>query len=349
MAHEFSSIIEAGYLDRAATEGYRQFFVPLGGAALLGCGDDRRLTAANARNLSKRYPRALPAGDPAQAYVSIFGGWGGVASTLLTAGTAAFGPDFIEEIGGYDGAVDVTGSLLEVKGRDGADVNITALYHSDESKERSEETFRTSGDSPLGCARENSRGAITALGAKHPLVRAVGIHNLRRVLGTSSEQEDRLLEAVDAVNTHEQVLAGPDTSFAVGRQRVVSHSTAFGLERPYMIVAGGHDKNAPFLYSLLRGRVGSAALAHAAGKPAYRGDAGILAEAFATGLGIDPAITAGAVLLDGAATRAALGAHSTTEGEVPIYDPGKQPLGVISDGDPRDAIQHMQREYRTHY
>ena len=114
------SLIGGGNLTSDEVEIWRSCWVPLGKAVLLGCGDDRELERANADDLSKQYPEAMPPGDPAKPYASTFGGWGGLGGTLLWAGTAAFGSSFVRQVGGYTGAVREVGNGLTVKGGDGA-------------------------------------------------------------------------------------------------------------------------------------------------------------------------------------------------------------------------------------
>lgn len=340
-----SAPAEFGYLSGEATSAYRGLWVPfeevtrLGhDAILLGCADDRELTQENAQDLAIRHPNALP---PSRAYLSTYGGWEGLVGVTLVAGTVEYGDDFIDEIGGFDGAARAV-SNLHVQGGDGASLEIIPYFHSDTGKEGSERTFNTHLHTPTGCAHCANKGAISGLSHGDPLVVGVGIDNSRRILGEDRQQEDGVLRAAEMVGTYEQSLAAQagTENFSVGRQLVVARTVEATPGRSYMIVEGSHANNAPHILGFLPRTIGSAALAHRADLPAYRTDVATVAEALTRELDISPTHIVRAILLDGAATRAALAADN---------DPRSIPVGILSDRPPLEVVQHIERSARKHF
>ena len=327
-----------GYLPEGITEEFRDFWHPQPPLAWLACGDDREPTKASNTYMEREHPRILP---PSIAYASTYGGAAGAASTVLLAGTAQEGADFIRQASGF------LGTLRQVQRMDitDDDTRLVPVLHTAESNEPGE-LFCAHGTKPVGCAYCALKGPITASLVETEIVTRTAQADQRHVFGDDA-YDDALFGAAEALRDHERQLAGPDAPFSVDRTIYTSYGQEEGWETPTMVVAGEHAKRAPYIASFLLRKIGSAASMAAAGRPAYRTDVAPLTSAISRKFDLNPALVARAVILEATGVRGGLVAHSAPSGEHAVPDPRRIPMGVL--GNAQAAIDEIQQSMRRNY
>jgi hypothetical protein len=194
----------------------------------VGCGDDRGPTEASAAALLMNTPDSQAVMDPREGYASIYGGVAGQAKNVLVAGTAQFGPDFIEAIQGFDGVMNL---LIQ-------NSHNTQTLHSAEGNEQDPRHFSFSSDSPVGCAYAAGVGATAdLLVGSSSAIRDVAREEQQHVFG-SDEHLDKLLSGQQAFLEH--ATNGQRAKFAVDRPAYERCITEYGNKLGVMILAGSH-------------------------------------------------------------------------------------------------------------
>ena len=301
-----------------------------------GCGDDRPITEQSAEELAAQAPEAL---SPLEAYASIYGGAAGITKAMLIAGIVQYGPDFVQNVGGFEGMLE---RVVRVMGADTSDQAIKPILHSAEGNENADGTFCMHGDAATGCAYCGGVGATSdLLVGDNALIRNVARDDQVAVFG-SDQYVDELLDA------HRQFLelatSGKGGAFAVDREAYIKLAQESGMS--VMVLAGKHAaaKGTGVISNFELGTIGSANQAHDAGMDFYRQDIAQITAAILRNFreyDLSPELLFRQFMLDATPVRAVLAAHDADPELQGKLDPRNLPAGYR--GDPRAAIETLQQ------
>jgi len=307
------------------------FFVRQEAPVWGACGDDRPATEPSVAALAAAAPEATPANE---AYASVFGGAAGMAKNIMLAGIVTHGPQFVAEIGGFEGAYEtVVQKLLADK----SDQAVYPLLHSAAGNENEDGSFCAHGSAAIGCAYCGGVGATSALltDEASSLIRDVARDDQVSIFGDDQHVDDLL--AAHTVFL-ESATSGQGKDFVMDRP---AYTAQVEKGRPVMILAGTHAsaKGTGVISNFEIGTVGSAGRAGEAGKDFYRLDVAQVTAALLRNLPeleLDPEVLMRAFVLDATPVRAVLAAHDADPELHGNLDPRK--LGNGFRGDARAAI-----------
>ncbi|TAH31672.1 hypothetical protein EYC59_06575 [Candidatus Saccharibacteria bacterium] len=330
------SIQTPGLLSQEFIQAREQCWVKPEGPVWGGCGDDRHPTEISATALATANPNIMRADE---AYASIYGGAAGMAKNVIITGVAQYGPGFIEQIGGFEGAFARVVSYLN---EDESPQAIKPILHSAEGNENEDGTFCTHGDAATGCAYCGGVGAISALlvDEASATIRNAARAEQRLVFGTDTYTGELLM-------AHRTFLAnateGQGASFAVDRAAYIKQVEQ-GM--PVMILAGKHvaADTGGVISNFELGVVGSAERAALDGMDFYRQDIAPITAAIVRNfrrhrVELDPEILMRSFQLDSTPVRAVLASHDANPALQGVLEPTN--LGMGFRGDPTDAIEQI--------
>jgi hypothetical protein len=310
------------------------FFVRQEAPVWGACGDDRPATEQSVAELTAIAPEVTPANE---AYASVFGGAAGMAKNVMLAGIIKHGPQFVAEVGGFDGLYEMIVQKLTV---DESDQAVYPLLHSAAGNENEDGSFCTHGEAATGCAYCGGVGATSALltDEASSLIRDVARDDQISTFG-----DDQYVDQLLAAHTTflESGTSGQGGAFTVDRQTYIAQVQK---NRPVMILAGSHAgaKGSGVIANFEVGTVGSAGRASKAGMDFYRLDIAQVTAALQRNLReleLDSEVLMRAFLLDATPVRAVLAAHDADPDLHDNLDPRN--LGAGFRGDPQAAIAQL--------
>lgn len=197
----------------------------------IGCGDDREPTDASADELEKNSNADRAVMNPQEGYASVYGGLAGEAKNILVVGAAQYGKQFILDMGGFDGVMD----LLIKKGRN------PQTIHSAVGNENDQRHFCMQGENSIGCAYCGGTGATSGLltDPDNKLIREVARQDQKFVFG-SDKGFDELLQG--HLLMLDYATEGKSTAFAFNRPEYRKFIKRYGNNLGMMILSGGHCK-----------------------------------------------------------------------------------------------------------
>jgi hypothetical protein len=310
------------------------FFVPQEAPVWGACGDDRPATEQSVAELAASAPEVTPANE---AYASVFGGAAGMTKNVMLAGIVQHGPQFVAEIGGFEGLYE---TIVQKLTADTSDQAVYPVLHSAAGNENADGSFCAHGSAATGCAYCGGVGATSALltDEASPLIRDVARQDQITIFG-DDQHVDSLLAAHSTFL--ESATAGQGSDFTVDRQAYIAQVEK---GRPVMILAGSHAsaKGTGVIANFELGTIGSAGQASAAGKDFYRLDVGQVTAALVRNLPelqLDPEVLMRAFVFDATPVRAVLAAHDADPALHDKLDPRN--LGAGFHGDPHAAIAEL--------
>ena len=302
----------------------------------IGCGDDRPPTPDSASALmAGKQETILP---PDHGYASIYGATAGLAKNMLVAGAAQHGPEFIAELHGFDGAME----LLVTHSAN------PQTLHSAEGNEQSAESFAANSTNPIGCAYAAGVGATAdLLTGPSSVIRDAAQAEQTYVFG-SADWFDNLIDGQRAFlkyATNQQ-----QGQFAVDRAAYDRYRQQFGTSLDIMILAGSHASatETGVISNFSLHEVGNPTAAHQEHRDFYRLDiavaTAIVLEALAgTAYRISPELLMRAFQLDSTPVRAVLAASDQDPALHDRLDPANLRMGVR--GNPFEALTELKTRY----
>ncbi|HEV2402813.1 MAG TPA: hypothetical protein VGS08_01290 [Candidatus Saccharimonadales bacterium] len=311
----------------------------------VGCGDDRPPTPESAT------PLQGVAGvlDPRIGYASVYGGVAGEAKNVLVVGAALYGPQFITDLGGFDGIM----AQLIRRSR-----NPQSL-HSAVGNEADQRHLCMQGNNPIGCAYCGGTGLTSALltDSKEELIHAIAFEDQKYVFG-SDQGFAELLRGHQTVLDH--ATNGKGSAFAFGRDSYVIYLQRYPDKLHLMMLDGSHApaKHSGVITNFSLSEIGSAHKAHGQGLDFYRLDVAVVTDSVLQALesplqDINPSyklpaeLLMRAFLLDAVPVRAVLAANDSNPEFHGIHDPRNLPIGVR--GDQFQARQILEQRQASGY
>lgn len=324
------TIQKPGYLSAEFIAQRAPFYVSYGNKkVLLGCGDDRQVTADSSQKIASQFTDALPVSE---GYVSMYGAVAGVAKNVLIAGIAQYGPQFVERIGGFDGAFEKA-----VKGMLSDDSFVIPALHSAEVNEGNAAGFNPNAEAKVGCAYAEGVGATSSLlvDETDPLIRDQA-HDDQVVIFGNDEHVDDLMKA------HRTFLE--KATHSLGSEFIVGRATYAKTHVPIIILLGAHTsaKTSGLINNFDLHKVRNATAAHDQNKDFYNQDVAIVTAATLDAFkeyNLDPEVLMRAYVLDSTPVRAVLAAGDADPELNGKLDPRNLPMGIV--GEPQVALQAL--------
>jgi hypothetical protein len=333
--------VAGSYLSPEFIAAHEACWVPTDGKHVyVGCGDDREPTAASADDLAQAAKARGTVMNPLQGYASIYGGVAGEAKNVLVVGAAQYGKQFILDMGGFEGIMD----LLIEKSRDPQTV------HSAVGNEHDQRHFCMQGDEPVGCAYCGGTGATSGLlvSPDDTLIREVGRQDQKYVFGSDHGFDDLLRghELVLEYATH-----GQGAAFALNRSEYKTYLQRYSDHLGLMMLSGNHTsaKTSGVISNFSFDEVGSTHIAHEKGLDFYRLDIAIVTRIVLDalhnslsehGYSLSPELLMRAFQLDATPVRAVLVVHDRDPELHDKLDPRPLPIGYR--GNALEAIAALQ-------
>jgi hypothetical protein len=303
---------------KEVSEAIKATFIKREGPVVLACGDDRGLTE---ESLTAMKEAGLPIED---AYLRIYGGIYGATRALLVAATAQHGREAIYRIG--DNFIEASA----ITAKRASEQDVIMITHSAESAENNPAHINEHSHAGLGCAYATGIGKVSNLTAYDQLIIRSAEYEATSVFGTP--QDDSVQRLVRANRILVEDVFGKDEPMSISRRDVI------GQKVPAMILEGSHASTDKVVHVLnfSEDLISDPREANIRGVHYYDTDVVQLAEVLIKAwpeLELDAELLVNAIILDAAATRAALAA---ADGPA---DP--QRIESLRLGDAHQAIAHL--------
>lgn len=336
-----------GFIER-----HRDFWktVPRGKDAFVDCSDDRVLTPESIAQLMTYAREGMM--SPLEGTASIFGGLSGAVVAVLQAGTATYGPNFINAVGGFYG---VARQLIDQG--DGS-----FAQHTAEGAEGNPAAFDPNSEEAIACAYNEAIGIVASVLSKRPgageedsHIQAVAKRDQTVIFGRNDLAVEALFEATYYVAEHFAELAQLQTGmrgataedFKVGRQVYIDlqreKAPTSEVSVPIEVLAGKHlpCSKTGVISNFNINQVGRA------GK-FYRLGVGRVADEIMRAtrdMNIPAELLVRAIQMDSVPPRAVLYAHDAENGGHGPLDPEGLPMGSI--GKPWETIRILDARWST--
>jgi len=293
------------------------------GWVLLACGDDRGISKGSSEHLKGE---GLPADRP---YLRYFGGPYGVARVSQVAAVAQYGPAILKEL---DPNKDFVLYSAEFSRLAEKNTEVIATAHSAVKNELDDSTLNPRSSAPLACAYALNIGEVSYIGGFNGDVRRLAAAEYAALFGPHSDPE-KVEEASDAsreVSVNE--FGKSPREFSVTRSDLLSTGVTT------MLVEGEHARSMDtfLLANFSVDKLSDPNAAQEIGRPYYGIDFTQTAEVIMKSLPklkLDPEILFATMMLDVAATRAALAAHDGTA--------NPERISLVRYGEPEEALDYL--------
>ncbi|MDB5161049.1 MAG: hypothetical protein JWO96_429 [Candidatus Saccharibacteria bacterium] len=294
------------------------------GLLMLGCGDDRGVSHASRKQLEEK--EGLPADQPHLRY---FGGAPGLTRMAITTFISQYGLRRLDKL---TQGKDFLAFSEEFNNLAAHNANVILTAHSAVQNELNDSELNPLSTAPLACAYALNMGEVSHIAGYNSDVRKLSAAEFKSLFGPHAVPENIDIAAEANRQFSKTELGEQPRKFSITRTNLLTMGT------PTMLLKGDHAKSHEtfLLANFSLDRLTDPDAAVEAGRPYYGIDFTHTAEVIMKSLPdqkLDPELLLANMMLDVAATRAALAAHDGPA------NPGR--ISLVRYGDPEEALEYL--------